>query len=62
MRNKRNTAELAINSDLSPIEKEIKILKESNSEKIVRYIDHFVENCRMFIVTEYYKVRKTANF
>ena len=50
-----------MNPDLSRIEKEIKILKESKSEKIVRYIDHFVENCYMFIVTEYYKVRMNAN-
>ena len=40
----------------SRIKKEIDILKTLQSDKIVRYIDHFEENFKVYIVTEYYQV------
>ena len=40
----------------SGIKKEINILKTIKSDKIVKYIDHFEENYKVYIVTEYYQV------
>ena len=40
----------------SRIKKEIDILQKSKNDKIVRYIDHFEENYKVYIVTEFYKV------
>ena len=47
---------IAINNDTTQIEKEINILKDSNNENIIKYKDHFIENKKIHIVTEYYKV------
>ena len=40
------------------ITKEIGTLKNSNCEYIIKYKEDFYENSRIYIVTEYYKVKK----
>jgi len=49
------------NTEISRIEKEINILQISNCNRIVKYIDHFQENYKMYIVTEYYRVSIILN-
>ena len=44
------------------IAKEIRTLKNSNCEYIIKYKEDFYENSRIYIVTEYYKVRMNSNF
>ena len=42
-----------VNTDMNTAEQEIKILKQVDHEKIIKYIDHFMENNILCIVLEY---------